>query len=195
MDTLEICNQIKKLLGKLIFDKKGIEIDVEPFSRENKKHYDFVGWKKYIVTVHVNPYKFNDVNDEFDEDYYNFMTDVDDLVSKNIKYLGLSNSDVGVIFTIDNKEKFISDFKKLTYENWPNVMKEFQIDSGSLIEPELRDVDIYQKGYTYPEFQIYFDTVISDYKAKPNIFEPKRKSLWNSVHEILPVGQMFVEID
>ena len=82
MDRSQVAKQIEKLLSRLLFDKKGVKIDVIPLDKGEPRHYDFPSYKKYIIDVHVNPYKFNNVTDDFDQSYYDFITNVDDIVDK-----------------------------------------------------------------------------------------------------------------
>ena len=127
MDRSQIAKQIEKLLSRLIFDKKGVEIDVRLYKKD-EEHYDFPSWKKYIINVHVNPYKFNNVNDEFDLAYYDFMISLDDIVDENVKYLGVEPEEVAVKYIIDNQDEFIKMMENIIYEKWPEVEKEYKIE-------------------------------------------------------------------
>ena len=193
MDRSQVAKQIEKLLSRLIFDKKGVEIDVRPY-RKNEEHYDFPSWKKYIINVHVNPYKFNNVNDEFDLAYYDFMINLDDIVDENVKYLGVEPEDVAVKYTIDNQDEFIKMMEEIIYEKWPEVEKEYKIESGTTHEPELTEVSMRQRGPRYPEFYLFIGTKLTEYPASDSKNRRIHEIIWQAVHEKLPVSEMFVEL-
>ena len=193
MDRSQVAKQIEKLLSRLIFDKKGVEIDVRPY-RKNEEHYDFPSWKKYIINVHVNPYKFNNVNDDFDLAYYDFMINLDDIVDENVKYLGVEPEDVAVKYTIDNQDEFIKMMEEIIYEKWPEVEKEYKIESGTTHEPELTEVSMRQRGPRYPEFYLFIGTKLTEYPASDSKNRRIHEIIWQAVHEKLPVSEMFVEL-
>lgn len=197
MDRNQIAKQIEKLLSRLIFDKKGVKIDVIPLEKDEPRHYEFPSYKKYIIDVHVNPYKFNNVTDDFDESYYEFMSDVDDIVDENVKYLGVESEDVIVRYVIDDQDKFIPMVENIIYDRWPDVEREFirNIGSGVLLdEPELTEVSIRQRGPRYPEFTIYIGTKAKEQGGNIQKQRISNELLWNAVHERLPVGEMFLEL-
>lgn len=198
MDRSQVAKQIEKLLSRLIFDKKGVEIDVRPYKKD-EEHYDFPSWKKYIINVHVNPYKFNNVNDEFDQSYYDFMINVDDIVDENVKYLGVEPEDVAVKYTIDNKDEFMEMMEEIIYEKWPEVEKEFEIQYvTSRIGPEqdldLTEVSMRQRGPRYPEFYIFIGSKLTKYLADDSKNRRIHEIIWQAIHEKLPVSEMFVEL-
>lgn len=193
MDRSQVAKQIEKLLSRLIFNKKGVEIDVRPYKKD-EEHYDFPSWKKYIINVHVNPYKFNNVNDEFDLDYYDFIINLDDIVDENVKYLGVEPEDVAVKYTIDNQDEFIEMVENLIYEKWPEVEKEYKIESGTTQEPELTEVSMRQRGPRYPEFYLFIGTKLTEYPASDSKNRRIHEIIWQAVHEKLPVSEMFVEL-
>ena len=63
MDRKQKAKQIEKLLSKLLFDKRNIKIDVEPISATQHKSGGYPSWRKYVVNIHVDPFKFNNVTD------------------------------------------------------------------------------------------------------------------------------------
>ena len=193
MDRSQVAKQIEKLLSRLIFNKKGVEIDVRPY-RKDEEHYDFPSWKKYIINVHVNPYKFNNVNDEYDLAYYDFMINLDDIVDENVKYLGVEPEDVAVKYTIDNQDEFIKMVENLIYEKWPEVEKEYKIESGTTHEPELTEVSMRQRGPRYPEFYLFIGTKLTEYPASDSKNRRIHEIIWQAVQEKLPVSEMFVEL-
>ena len=50
MNSSQVTKQIEKLLSRLIFEKKGVKIDVRPY-QEVQEHHEFPNWKKYIIDV------------------------------------------------------------------------------------------------------------------------------------------------
>ena len=193
MDRSQIAKQIEKLLSRLIFDKKDVKIDVRPYQK-GQEHHDFPSWKKYIIDVHVNPYKFNNVTDEFDSSYYEFMINVDDIVDENVKYLGVEPEEVAVKYIIDNKDEFIKMMENIIDEKWPEVEKEYKIESGTTHEPELTEVSMRQRGPRYPEFYIFIGTKLTEYPASDSKNRRIHEIIWQAVHEKLPVSEMFVEL-
>jgi hypothetical protein len=197
MDRSQVVKQIEKLLSRLIFDKKGVKIDVIPLEEGEPRHHEFPSYKKYIIDVHVNPYKFNNVNDEFDQSYYDFMINADDIVDDNVKYLGIETEDIAVRYIIDDQDKFISMMEDIVYNNWTEVERDFiqNIENRILLdEPELTEVSIKQRGPRYPEFTIYLGTKAKEQGGNTQKQRISNELLWNAVHEILPVNEMFVEL-
>lgn len=198
MDRSQVAKQIEKLLTRLIFDKKGVEIDVRLYKKD-EEHYDFPSWKKYIINVHVNPYKFNNVNDEFDLAYYDFMINLDDIVDENVKYLGVEPEDVAVKYTIDNQDEFIKMMEKIIDEKWPEVEKEFEIQYvtsriGPKQDLDLTEVSMRQRGPRYPEFYLFIGTKLTEYPASDSKNRRIHEIIWQAVQEKLPVSEMFVEL-
>ena len=197
MDSSQVSKQIEKLLSRLIFDKKGVKIDVIPLEEGEPRHHEFPSYKKYIIDVHVNPYKFNNVTDEFDQSYYDFMINADDIVDDNVKYLGIETEDIAVRYIIDDQDKFISMMEDIVYNNWTEVERDFirNIENRVLLdEPELTEVSIKQRGPRYPEFTIYLGTKAKEQGGNTQKQRISNELLWNAVHEILPVNEMFVEL-
>jgi len=197
MDSSQVSKQIEKLLSRLSFDKKGVKIDVIPFKEGEPRHYEFPNYKKYIIDVHVNPYKFNNVNDEFDQSYYDFMVNADDIVDDNVKYLGIEPEDIAVRYIIDDQDKFISMMENIIYDKWPEVEREFirNIENRVLLdEPELTEVSIRQRGPRYPEFTLYLGTKAKEQGGNKQKQRISYELLWNAVQEKLPVGEMFLEL-
>jgi hypothetical protein len=197
MDRNQVAKQIEKLLSRLLFDKKGVKIDVIPLDKGEPRHYEFPSYKKYIIDVHVNPYKFNNVTDDFDQSYYDFITNIDDIVDKNVKYLGVEPDYVVVRYIIDDQDKFISMMENIIYDKWPEVEREFirNIDNRALLdEPELTEVTIRQRGPRYPEFTLYLGTKAKEQGGNEQKQRISNELLWNAVQEKLPVGEMFLEL-
>ena len=195
MDRSQVAKQIEKLLSRLLFDKKGVKIDVIPLDKGEPRHYEFPSYKKYIIDVHVNPYKFNNVTDDFDQSYYDFINNVDDIVDKNVKYLGVESEYVAVRYIIDDQDKFISMMENIIYDKWPEVEREFirNIDNRALLdEPELTEVTIRQRGPRYPEFTLYLGTKAKEQGGNTQKQRISNELLWNAVQEKLPVGEMFL---
>ena len=195
MDRSQVAKQIEKLLSRLLFDKKGVKIDVIPLDKGKPRHYEFPSYKKYIIDVHVNPYKFNNVTDDFDQSYYDFINNVDDIVDKNVKYLGVESEYVAVRYIIDDQDKFISMMENIIYDKWPEVEREFirNIDNRALLdEPELTEVTIRQRGPRYPEFTLYLGTKAKEQGGNEQKQLISNELLWNAIQEKLPVGEMFL---
>ena len=197
MDRNQVAKQIEKLLSRLLFDKKGVKIDVIPLDKGEPRHYEFPSYKKYIIDVHVNPYKFNNVTDDFDQSYYDFINNVDDIVDKNVKYLGVESEYVAVRYIIDDQDKFISMMENIIYDKWSEVEREFirNIENRVLLdEPELTEVSIRQRGPRYPEFTLYLGTKAKEQGGNTQKQRISNELLWNAVQEKLPVGEMFLEL-
>ena len=197
MDRNQVAKQIEKLLSRLLFDKKGVKIDVIPLDKGEPRHYEFPSYKKYIIDVHVNPYKFNNVTDDFDQSYYDFINNVDDIVDKNVKYLGVESEYVAVRYIIDDQDKFISMMENIIYDKWPEVEREFIRHIGNRVlldEPELTEVSIRQRGPRYPEFTLYLGTKAKEQGGNEQKQRISNELLWNAVQEKLPVGEMFLEL-
>ena len=157
MDRSQVATQIEKLLSKLLFEKKGVKISVEPVSDTQHKSGEYPTWRKYIANIHVDPYRYNNVTSDFNEDYYNFMSNAEDVISNNIKYIGIDDFEVLSKFIIDDKEEFIKMMEKIIYDKWEDVEMEYwrrrnqnlQLISEQLKSKELRNILVnlnYSKG-------------------------------------------------
>lgn len=188
MNREEKAKQIEKLLSKLLFDKKNVKIDVEPISSdvsdESKPKYSI--WRKYVVIIHVDPFKFNNVTNEFNEDYWNFIVEIEDTVANSLKYIGVNSEDVATKFVIDNEDEFIKMMEKLIYQKWKDVEKEYKIETGKDL-PDVDELVIRQRGSDYPEFVLYVG-------LKKELFGKDHEAFWNALQETLPISEMFLQI-
>jgi hypothetical protein len=51
-----------------------------------------------------------------------------------------------------------------------------------------------QRGPRYPEFHIFIGTKLTEYPTVTTTNNRIHEIIWNAVHEILPIGEMFVEL-
>jgi hypothetical protein len=186
MDRSQVATQIEKLLSKLLFEKKGVKISVEPVSGTQHKSGEYPTWRKYIVNIHVDPYRYNNVTSDFNEDYYNFMSNAEDVISNNIKYIGIDDFEVLSKFIIDDKQKFIEMMEKIIYDKWEDVQMEYWIETEKNL-PELDEITIYPRSDSYPEFSLYIG-------LKKQLREKDYTALWNALHKKLPISEMFVHL-
>jgi hypothetical protein len=186
MNRQQKAKQIEKLLSKLIFEKRDIEIDVEPISDAQHKTAGYPSWRKYVVNIHVNPFKFNDMTKEFSQEYFDFMMEVEDIISSNVKYIGVDSHELLITFVIDKKDDFIKIMEKIIYDKWEDVESQYRIESGESL-PELDEISIRQKGISYPEFTLYVGLRKKLYGFYHQVF-------WNALQERLPISSMFLEI-
>jgi len=186
MDRKQKAKQIEKLLSKLLFDKRNIKIDVEPISNAEHKSGEYASWRKYVLKIHVDPYKFNDITNSFSQEYYEFMIDVEDIVSANVKYIGVDKYELSTIFVIDDKDEFIKMMDKIINDKWKEIELEYQIETKKNL-PELDEILIRPKGKDYPEFSVSIG-------LKHELYGFYYKTFWNVLHEKLPIGEMFVQI-
>ena len=186
MDRKQKANQIEKLLSKLLFDKRNIKIDVTPISEAQYKTAGYPSWRKYVVNVHVDPFKFNNVTDEYSEEYYDFMIEVEDIISDSVKYIGTDSYELLTTFVIDKQDDFIKMMEKIIYDKWEDVEMEYQIETGKTL-PELDEITIYPRSDSYPEFSLYIG-------LKKQLREKDYTALWNALHKKLPISEMFVHL-
>lgn len=186
MDRSQVATQIEKLLSKLLFEKKGVKISVEPVSDSQHKSGEYPTWRKYIANIHVDPYRYNNVTSDFNEDYYNFMSNAEDVISNNIKYIGIDDFEVLSKFVIDDKQEFIKMMEKIIYDKWEDVETEYQIETGKTL-PELDEITIYPRSDSYPEFSLYIG-------LQKQLREKDYTALWNALHKKLPISEMFVHL-
>lgn len=186
MDRKQKAKQIEKLLSKLLFDKRNIKIDVEPISATQHKSGGYPSWRKYVVNIHVDPFKFNNVTDEYNEEYYDFMINAEDIISDNVKYIGVDSYELLTTFVIDKKDDFIKMIEKMIYDKWDEVEMEYWIETETNL-PELNEISIRQRGVSYPEFILYVG-------LQKDLYDDYHKAFWNALHEKLPIKEMFVQL-
>jgi len=186
MDRKQKANQIEKLLSRLIFDKRNVKIDVKPISQAQYKTAGYPSWRKYVVNIHVDPFKFNNITDDFSEEYYEFLITVEDIVSENVKYIGIDNSELIINYMIDGKDDFSKMMEKIIYDKWEEVEMEYQIQTGKTL-PDVDEISLRQRGVYYPELTVYIG-------LRNKLYDSDHKAFWNSIHKKLPIEEMFVEI-
>lgn len=186
MDRKQKAKQIEKLLSKLLFDKRNIKIDVEPISAAQHKSGGYPSWRKYVVNIHVDPFKFNNVTDEYNEEYYDFMINAEDIISNNVKYIGVDSYELLTTFVIDKKDDFIKMIEKIIYDKWDEVEMEYWIETETNL-PELNEISIRPRGISYPEFILYVG-------LQKDLYDDYHKAFWNALHEKLPIKEMFVQL-
>jgi hypothetical protein len=186
MDRKQKANQIEKLLSKLLFDKRNIKIDVTPISEAQYKTAGYPSWRKYVVNVHVDPFKFNNVTDEYSEEYYDFMIEVEDIISDSVKYIGTDSYELLTTFVIDKQDDFIKMMEKIIYDKWDEVEMEYWIETETNL-PELDEISIRPRGISYPEFTLYVG-------IRKQLYGDYHKAFWKALQEKLPITEMFVEI-
>jgi hypothetical protein len=187
MKRSQVAIQIEKLLSKLIFDKKGVKISVEPISNSQHKEGVYPTYRKYIVNIYVDPYKYNNVTSDYNEEYYNFMSNVEDIIDDNVKYIGIEDSEIVSKIIIDKKEEFIIMMEKIIYDKWEDVERMYRYETGKDL-PEVDEITVYpKKNNAYAEFVLYVG-------LREKLYGDDHKALWNSIQEKLPVSEMFVEI-
>ena len=87
--------------------------------------------------------------------------------------------------------------ENIIYDKWPEVEREFirNIENRVLLdEPELTEVSIRQRAPRYPEFTLYLGTKAKEQGGNTYKQRMSNELLWNAVHEILPVGEMFLDL-
>ena len=186
MNRQQKAKQIEKLLSKLIFDKRNVKIDVEPISAAQYKTEGYPSWRKYVVNVHVDPFKFNNVTDEYSEEYYEFMIGVEDIISNSVKYIGVDSHELLTTFVIDGKDDFIKMVEKIIYDKWEEVETEYQIQTGKTL-PDVDEISLRQRGVYYPELTVYIG-------LRNKLYDSNHRAFWNAIHKELPIEEMFVEI-
>ena len=187
MERSQVAIQIEKLLSKLIFDKEGVKISVEPISNSQYKEGVYPTYRKYIVKIYVDPYKYNNVTSDYNEDYYNFMSNVEDIITDNVKYIGVEDSEIVSKIIIDKKEEFIMMMEKIIYDKWEDVERMYRYETGKDL-PKVDEITVYpKKNDSYAEFVLR--VVLSE-----KLDRDDHTALWNTIQEKLPVNEMFVEI-
>lgn len=186
MSPQQKAKQIEKLLSRLIFDKRNVNIDVKSISDAQRKSGGYPSWRKYVVNIHVDPFKFNNVTDEYNEEYYEFLITVEDIVSESVKYIGIDNFELIINFVIDGKDDFIKMMEKMIYDKWEEVEMEYQIQTGKTL-PDVDEISFRQRGISYPELTVYIG-------LRNKLYDSDHRAFWNAIHRKLPIEQMFVEI-
>mgnify|MGYP000595275113 CR=1 FL=1 len=126
------------------------------------------------------------MTDEFDQSYYDFMINAEDIISDSVKYIGVDSHELLTTFVIDGKDDFIKMMEKIIYDKWEDVEMEYQIETGKTLQ-ELDEITIYPRSDSYPEFSLYIG-------LQKQLREKDYTALWNALHKKLPISEMFVHL-
>jgi hypothetical protein len=115
------------------------------------------------------------------------MSNVEDIIDDNVKYIGIEDSEIVSKIIIDKKEEFIIMMEKIIYDKWEDVERMYRYQTGKDL-PEVDEISVYpKKNNAYAEFVLHVG-------LREKLDREEHTALWNTIQEKLPVSEMFVEI-
>ena len=165
MEEQYLIPQLKKLLSTLIFNKVGIEFDVENVPDEQFIKY------KYILTIKINPETAMMAGDNYNPEITDLLYNIDDVVYNALRYVGMDKGDVKIEYEIIKDEKFLKRIRKLfvnilpsIYEKYPFLpkMTAIHIHPRSKDLPEIELLMDFERGFTNPAHDMKLYSEIRD---------------------------------
>ena len=187
MDSQQRLSQLNKLFKNLLSNQLGIDYNLE---------YDDNSYDPYTLTIFVDPNKFYqamgaDTLGEYGEsEYWGLMNSIDDRINKIIKYVGMEEDSIKVLFKakdLDETKKFIQDYIK---SNFDKVLDGL-LENGTFRRhelPKLEEVRIDEGSDNQPHLNI--DIILSGNNKLGD-----RRIIHNKILEILHLSEFYVDVD
>lgn len=174
-------NQLKKLLKTLVFDKYDIDFDITDYPK-NAPRSEF---RKYRITVYVDPYKYLYNFTGGDDKYWNAIEFLEEKIDNALKYIGIDFFNVELVFEFESLEKLESEITSLIDKNWQQIEKLYRNRTESSL-PAIEDIAIFQVNTTTPhiELVLYFE---------PEMFD--KQILWNILMNKFNLDDFLVSVE
>jgi hypothetical protein len=145
MEEQYLIPQIKKLLSTLIFNKVGIEFDVE------KTFEGQFIQAKYILTIKINPETAMMAGDNYNPEMTDLLYNMEDIINNVLRYIGLDNGDVEIEYEIIKDEKFLKRIRKLFVNVLPSIYEKYPF------LPKMTSIHIHPRSKDLPEIELLMD--------------------------------------
>lgn len=145
MEEQYLIPQIKKLLSTLIFNKVGIEFDVE------KTFEGQFIQAKYILTIKINPETAMMAGDNYNPEMTDLLYNMEDIINNVLRYIGLDNGDVKIEYEIIKDEKFLKRIRKLFVNVLPSIYEKYPF------LPKMTGIHIHPRSKDLPEIELLMD--------------------------------------
>ena len=145
MEEQYLIPQLKKLLSTLIFNKVGIEFDVENAPDERYIKY------KYILTIKINPETAMMAGDNYNPEMTDLLYNMEDIINNVLRYIGLDNGDVEIEYEIIKDEKFLKRIRKLFVNVLPSIYEKYPF------LPKMTSIHIHPRSKDLPEIELLMD--------------------------------------
>ena len=146
MEEQYLIPQIKKLLSTLIFNKVGIEFDVE-----NAPDEQYLIKYKYILTIKIDPETAMMAGDNYNPEITDLLYDIDNTINNALRYIGLDNGDVKIYYEIIKDEKFLKRIRKLFVNVLPSIYEKYPF------LPKMTGIHIHPRSKDLPEIELLMD--------------------------------------
>ena len=145
MEEQYLIPQLKKLLSTLIFNKVGVEFDVE-----NAPEGQFIQ-SKYILTIKIDPETAMMAGNNYNPEMTDLLYNMEDIVNNVLRYIGLDNSDVIIEYKFINDEKFLKRIRKLFVNALPSIYEKYPF------LPKINSIYIHPRSKGLPEIELLMD--------------------------------------
>ena len=145
MEEQYLIPQLKKLLSTLIFNKVGIEFDVEKAPEGQFKQ------SKYILNINIDPETAMMVGDNYNPEITDLLYDIDNTINNALRYIGLDNGDVKIYYEIIKDEKFLKRIRKLFVNVLPSIYEKYPF------LPKMTGIHIHPRSKDLPEIELLMD--------------------------------------
>jgi len=145
MEEQYLIPQLKKLLSTLIFNKVGIEFDVENVPDEQFIKY------KYILIIKIDPETAMMSGDNYNPEITDLLYNIDDVVYNALRYIGMDEGDVKIEYEIIKDEKFLKRIRKLFVNVLPSIYEKYPF------LPKMTAIHIHPRSKDLPEIELLMD--------------------------------------
>ena len=158
MESQQRLSQLNKLFKNLLSNQFGVDYNLQ---------YDDNLQNPYILTIFVDPNKFYQVmgadtgGEHGESEYWGLMNSMDDKINNIIKYIGMEEDSVRVVFDdkdLSGTQKFIEGYIKSNfYKVLEELAEDWRFDRNEL--PKLEEVRVYRGLDNQPH--LYIDIILS----------------------------------
>ena len=158
MDSQQRMSQLNKLFKNLLSNQFGVDYNLQ---------YDDNLQNPYILTIFVDPNKFyqvmgaDTVGEYGESEYWGLMNSMDDKINNIIKYIGMEEDSVRVVFDdkdLSGTQKFIEGYIKSNfYKVLEELAEDWRFDRNEL--PKLEEVEVYRELKNQPH--LYIEVLLS----------------------------------
>lgn len=187
MDSQQRMSQLNKLFKNLLSNQLGVESNLE---------YDDNLQNPYILTIFVDPNKFyqvmgaDTVGEYGESEYWGLMNSMDDKINNIIKYIGMEEDSVRVVFDdkdLSGTQKFIEGYIKSNfYKVLEELAEDWRFDRNEL--PKLEEVRVYRGLDNQPH--LYIDIILSGDSRFGT-----RRIIYDKILEKIDLSEFYLDVD
>ena len=187
MDSQQRMSQLNKLFKNLLSNQFGVDYNLQ---------YDDNLQNPYILTIFVDPNKFyqvmgaDTVGEYGESEYWGLMNSMDDKINNIIKYVGMEEDSVRVVFDdkdLSGTQKFIEGYIKSNfYKVLEELAEDWRFDRNEL--PKLEEVRVYRGLDNQPH--LYIDIILSGDSRFGT-----RRIIHEKILEKIDLSEFYLDVD